>query len=210
MKKPEDFPTDERASFTPTKIFYIRAPKNFSGDVTTHDVTSLTTDTYDGLSGSYIDTVKALSHGLLAETADYTFKRKSFLHTHTHVFSTTGLRVAEISAPVFAFGARTFVFPKSSAHSSHAIEMKPVGVARRAESFVKDSVLYFWDTEGMKVVDRVLVKVVGGKKVPVARYGSRHAWDGSGVLVVDGREVDEAVAVVSCVALLELRDSFSK
>jgi hypothetical protein len=99
-----------------------------------------------------------------------------------------------------------FSFPQGSPHSGHDIEMKPISIGRRAEGFTKDSTLYFWDK-----VDNiaVLTKVVGEKRVEIAKFGAKHGYDKGGALALDTAQLDELVTVITCVALLQQLDSFS-
>jgi len=51
--------------------------------------------------------------------------------------------------------------------------------------------------------------VEGKKKIEIAKFVAKSDRESSGVLVIDEREVDELVGVMSCVAFLGQRDSFS-
>jgi hypothetical protein len=44
----------------------------------------------------------------------------------------------------------------------------------------------------------------------VARFGQQNARDREGLLVVDGREVDELIAVLTICAMVEAKDTFLK
>jgi len=46
------------------------------------------------------------------------------------------------------------------------------------------------------------------RKREVARYAQRSSHEREGLLVLDGREVDELVAVLTIAAMLEAKDSF--
>ena len=93
-------------------------------------------------------------------------------------------------------------------HNSYPIEIKLLGVDRRAESFVKDKVTHTWKNERFKIENMTLVKVIGSKKA-AAKYSQKTGRDKEGVLVVDTGEVGELVAVSTCVAILQHKDSFS-
>jgi hypothetical protein len=120
------------------------------------------------------------------------------------------MHLASWESPILALGTATISFPDGSSHSRHPIEVKPLGVGRRAESFVKDSVTYVWEMERFKTELKSLVKVVGEERKEVARYAQRAGRDREGMLVIDEGEVDGLVVVLSCVAVLEQRDSFSR
>ena len=56
-----------------------------------------------------------------------------------------GNRVAEISGPLLSFGRQKLSFPNESSHSSHNIDLRPVGAGSREGIFVQGSVPYFWE-----------------------------------------------------------------
>jgi hypothetical protein len=85
-----------------------------------------------------------------------------------------------------------------------------LSTARRAQSFVKDSATYAWETGGrFKSGHMSLYKAVGAKKIEVARYESDSGvFTAGGVLVLETREVDELTALLTCMAVLNQRDAF--
>ena len=110
------------------------------------------------------------------------------------------------------YGVTHITFPADSVRCSHTLEVKPLSTARRAQSFVKDSVPYAWETPGGFKSGRMsLYKLIGSKKIEVARYKSESGrFHTGGPLVLETREVDELVASLTCMALLNQRDAFYK
>lgn len=140
----------------------------------------------------------------------FTFKKENLPGSHLTVSDKAGNHVADWKSPILSMGTTTLTFPNGSKHSSHPIEIKPLGVGRRAESFVKDSVMYTWENERFKIENKNLIKAIGSEKVEVAKYSQKTGHDKEGLLVVNTGEVDELVAVLTCFAVLQHIDSFSK
>ena len=89
----------------------------------------------------------------------YSLKKENILGSKISVKDGEGTNVAEWSNPITSLGKNKFTFLAESPHSSHDIEIKSLGVGRRAESFVVDSVLYIWEVERFKVERKSLFKV---------------------------------------------------
>lgn len=123
--------------------------------------------------------------------------------------------LAESSSPILAFGVTNIVFPPDSLHSSHPITVRPTNATRRSQSFVHDSVSYAWDVNktlfpgGGGVLS--LYKGVGSaSKIEIGRYQSDNGKViPGGVMVIDSDEVDVLIAVLTLLAVLSQRDSFS-
>lgn len=206
MKKPEDFPLDENRKLDPDKVLFIKVSAKSSSDAAVFDLTNAIERNYDGMSAEYIHEVEFLAKDVDATSAVLELKRPKFFRRQTTVTDGSHMEVAQINAPALSFGLVKFSFPQGSSHSSHDIEMKPVSMGRRAEGFAKDSVLYFWDkTENVAV----LTKVIGDKRVEIAKFGANHVYDKGGVLAINTAQLDELVAVITCAALLQQLDSFS-
>lgn len=56
---------------------------------------------------------------------------------------------------------------------------------------------------------KTLFKVLDGERREVARYGQKNNREKEGVLMVDGVDVDDLVAVLTVCAMLDVRDSFA-
>jgi hypothetical protein len=153
------------------------------------------------------------------------------------VTDAAGRQVAQYKAPISAMGTTALTFPESSTHSSHQIQVKPVGLGKRTEGFVKDSVEFLWEPMGSKgeggngnenVANPDLVRLKGKErrmrlcrmgpgeerrvKSVVGEFAGGRSLAEGGTLALDtgGEGVDGLVAVLSCVAVLGRRDSFAK
>lgn len=123
--------------------------------------------------------------------------------------------LAESSSPVLAFGVTNITFPPNSLHSSHPITVRPINATLRCQAFVHDSVSYLWDINkiffpgGGSLLS--LYKGVGStKKIEIGRYQSDNGKiTPGGTLIIDSDEVDVLVAVLTLLAVLAKRDSFS-
>lgn len=206
MKKPEEFPLDESKTFNADKVLFIEASTGVSSGTAIFDMTNAIERNYDGMSAQYIHEVETLAKDVDTSLTVFELKRQKFYKRQTTVTDESHTEVAGFSAPVMKLGLVTFSFPKDSPHCSHDIEMKPVGAFRRTNGFVKDSIQYFWDKHDNIAM---LTKVVGEMRVEVAKFGAKHTWDKGGVLALDTANVDEVVAVITCVALLQQLDSFA-
>lgn len=71
------------------------------------------------------------------------------------------------------------------------------------EVFIVESVQYFWRYDGHSRRKFTLWKVIGQTKVVAARYkGKARMGRRGGTLLVDFREVDRVIAVISMLAML--------
>lgn len=75
---------------------------------------------------------------------------------------------------------------------------------------MKDGADYVWDVEKGHHEHKTLIKEVGKEKVEVARWAQKHGYERDGLLLVDGQQVDDLVAVLTICAVLEVNDSFTK
>jgi hypothetical protein len=105
-------------------------------------------------------------------------------------------------------------------HTNHLFgglaALQPLAEGHTAEhhatcaELVKDSTTYVWEAEKrFKSGCLSLYKAVTAKKVEVARYESDiGGFVAGGPLVPETREVDELVALFTCMAVLNQRDAF--
>jgi hypothetical protein len=175
---------DPAPPFQPTRIFYIQKKSLIRSSIHILDLTTALLETYNpqtGISPSFLAEAKKLVSSSPPPETIYILK-SNLTSSHLTVTNRTGTHLASWESPILALGTTTISFPDGSSHSSHPIEVKPLGVGRRAESFVKDSVTYVWEMERFKTELKSLVKVVGEERKEVARYAQRAGWDREGVL----------------------------
>ena len=108
-----------------------------------------------------------------------------------------------MSSPLTAFGTWDISFVHDGA--SHDIAMEPVGTASTADRFVVESAPYFWDKLGQ---DFVLYRAVNKEMAEVGRLLRKTGRSTDGFLVLDGRQVDRLVAILTAIGVLKRADSF--
>lgn len=209
-----DIPIDEAITLRPTRILYIVPQSGWARDTKVLDLTAQ-------LHGSCTDNITPEVQASARRAATSSPPPESlFTLTRPHWYSSSrlnatgfdGAGLAEWHSPIMSYGLTRIRFPDHSPHCSHPLEVKPLSVARRAQSFVNDSRPYVWEAqERFKSGRMSLYKVVAGKKIEVAKYESDSGgFTVGGLLVLETREVDELVALLTCMAVLNQRDAFYK
>ncbi|GAB1317940.1 hypothetical protein MFIFM68171_08150 [Madurella fahalii] len=213
------FPVDETTPFHATKAIYIHEGTEFTLTLTMTDVTAAVAAllspnlTTAPLLEAAKSTNRSASTASLITLQLTRPNRMSRTWTATKPGSgsrSSNTAVAELSNPLWSLGKWTIKFPVGSPHSGHDIQLRPAGVATRADEFVKDSVPYFWDVvDGRRLCK--LYRAMDGKKVEIARFVGDGARARDGVLVVAGQGeegVDEIVVMLTLVGVLNRSESF--
>ena len=199
--QPANYPINVDEPLRPTKTFYYNKNSGFALSLSVYDITER------------VSSSEALS---LEEAKTAVSDQPPILNIHQDSWSTrifrvvdsTGARVAEASGPLLDFGHWKLTFPTESEHSDHEIELRPV-LRSRQDVFVKDSIPYFWDVVDPRGIFK-LYKVIEKSRVEVSKFTSKRWREPTGVLVVDDRQVDVVIAVITSVAVLKRADSFRK
>jgi hypothetical protein len=209
-----EIPIDATVNLRPNRILYIVPQSGWARDTKILDLTSQLHNSYhDDLTPELKASAKRLASSTPPPAPVFTLTRAHwYSSSRLTITDTAGAQLAEWHSPIMAYGVTHIKFPEHSPHCSHALEVKPLSVARRAQSFIKDSATYVWETSGRFKSGRMsLYKAIGGKKIEVARYESdSSAFTAGGPLVLETREVDELVALLTCMAVLNQRDAFYK
>ncbi|KAJ9145379.1 hypothetical protein NKR23_g5267 [Pleurostoma richardsiae] len=219
--QPTDFPVAEDLPLRPTKTLFIgTSGSTFSLTTGIRDVTAVVPAKDTELTDAALEEVRSKAASqpalmTLARAAWYSFK----MEARTGDAASGGV-LGSLSTSLLSMGCWTLSFPADSPHSSHEIEMRPVGIGRRAHVFVQESVPYFWDVEegaeaggSGRCVCRLFKVITAGedgqkKRREIARFVARRSRDREGVLLLDGDAADEVVVGLTCVALLNRLDSF--
>ncbi|KAK1750372.1 hypothetical protein QBC47DRAFT_393978 [Echria macrotheca] len=207
--KTSDYPVDESTPFRPTKIFHIRQEHILAPSFHITDVTAAAAGTVDIYQKP--DVAAQVDAAAKANPVFLDVIRRSWTERTLEAVEPGSSKeaVATLSGPLAALGRWTLTFADAT-HAAHAVEMRPTGMGHKADVFVLDSVPFFWDPcDGGRVLWE-LFKVVGGKRVLVGAYSVAHHWNKNGVLGVDTDQVDEVVAIMTCVAAIGRSDSFRK
>jgi hypothetical protein len=203
---PRQYSVDDSIPFGLTKILYIRRTSGLSNDAEVNDITAQVSHDTSGVNTKFLDDAKAAAQKT-SSTAAFTIERNSWLSTTHCIFDSDSRKLCTIVAPLLGFGRKQIAFPEGSSHSSHGLEMQPVGFGKGSEYFAKDSVLHFWKKESTK--SRVVYRVEGKKKIKIGEYGAKHGYVNEGVLVFDEGQVGVVVALATCFAILTRSDSFT-
>ena len=209
-----DIPVDEAISLRPTTILYIVSQSGWARDTNVLDLTAQLHDSYqDDLTPEFKASARRLASSSPPLAPIFTLTRARWYSTsRLTVTDAAGVQLAEWHSPILAYGVTHIRFPEDSPHCSHAVEVKPLSIYRRAQSFVKDSATYAWETgERFEPGRMSLYKATGAKKIEVARYESDSGgFTVGGPLVLETREVDDLIALLTCMAVLNQRDAFYK
>ncbi|UNI18553.1 hypothetical protein JDV02_004816 [Purpureocillium takamizusanense] len=130
------------------------------------------------------------------EHASFTPTKVLFINSSSGDFSDE-LQVLDLTS-------HTVRFPADSTHCAHDVELRPVSVWAKQETFVKDSVPYLWDMS-MGRKSGVLYKTVGldeKQRVPVAKFVAKNWFKNCCVLLLDEGRLDAVVTLATCVAVL--------
>jgi hypothetical protein len=203
-------PVDD-SNFKPTRILYILRHNLFLKEVNIIDVTSEILPLYAGgdVTDAVRDAARALSEDKSkADTPVYHLERKHWYNS-TFTFTSSAspnVELANWKHPSISFGKALLAFPATSSPlSTHPITMAPAKWYLRTNEWVQDSVTYSWKCNSKWKANRmILVKKVGDKQIVVGRYAQRWgSWVTGGVLIVDGREIREELAVLTTCVMLK-------
>ncbi|CAI6332691.1 unnamed protein product [Periconia digitata] len=97
-------------------------------------------------------------------------------------------------------------FVKGRAAQQGVVSMKPVKWLTRRNAFVFESRTFTWGFESRVKSSRMVLVMeggAGGEVIIVARYADKHGTgNGNGVLLIDAREIDLAVATLTAMVML--------
>ncbi|KAI8632367.1 hypothetical protein F5Y19DRAFT_472395 [Xylariaceae sp. FL1651] len=215
---PEDFPINTDVELRPTRTFYLKGAIHFKTNAQIYDLTGRLRQPWNDFSHAFLDEAGQVAQKLAGEggSSPPTYEVSScgnMMRTIKTMSDGRGNRLCDLNITFVSFGSSSVRFPAGSPHSRHEIELCPVddGVGAfhqkeaRHEAFVKNSIPYFWDmTHGGRV--GVLYKCLNQKRVEIARVAG-YGFDKDAVLVLNGEELDDVVAVSTCIILLNGRDA---
>jgi len=196
-----------------SKSYPLHTKSIIKGEIQVLDLTPCLLEGYTtdlGISPDFLKEASKIASSPPIPEKVFTLKKGNLIGSHLAISDKDGNNVADLKSPILSIGATTLTFPDGSENSSHPIEIKPLGIGHRAESFVKDSVTCTWENERFKIENKTLARIIDSEKMEVARYSQKRGRDNEGVLVLDAREVGELVSVLTCVEVLQHINSFSK
>jgi hypothetical protein len=188
-----------------TRVVWIALHNALSINIKIYDITSEVLDKPDGF-----EDAKAISKSLADRPVTYLIKQKGWWKEY-ELFD-GDLSDKKSTPPILASWKpsrhhmmdQKFSFPSESSHSDHEITLKRIKLMKRQETFVKDSVEYYWHFDtSMARSKLVLVRKTGQEEKIVARFkGPFPTIRTSGALAVDEEEVDLIVALLTCCGML--------
>lgn len=190
----------------PNRIFYIVPHSDFTKEIRVIEVSTLIRHGVDD--AGFEDAVQHVATKNKIP-ACVTVRRNNTLASEYDAFEgadTAAPALAHWRSPSLSRGNR-LMFPQDSRHASHPVEIRPPGLLSSPLDFVVDSVRYSWTSESIWHYKRTdLVKSVHGVNTPVAKLLVPYRlmpikW--GGVLVLNHREVDWAIVVLSALVVLK-------
>ena len=178
-----------------------------SKNIAIHDVTGKVDMEYVGgdIEDKYHDKARAATYGK-DKTPKYTIAKESGLlgRTSTMFSVEDGKEIAYWKHPALALKSAELTFPEGSPHASHSITMKTRHVSSMANEWVQDSVKYEWECPSQwKAGQYTLFRTAAGTRSVIGRYSqSMIKILAGGVLLVDTKEIDEVVAVLTMCVML--------
>ncbi|KAI1500065.1 hypothetical protein F5X99DRAFT_256325 [Biscogniauxia marginata] len=209
---PDDFPVNQDVVFSPTQVFYLKGCIHFKNTATIVNLTGQVRQPFDDFSRAFMDDVSQAAEKLASRPTYNVGSSGDMMRTlKTVTDAASGERLCDLNMTFVSFDSSTVRFPAGSPHSRHEIELCPVGGANRDgapkhEAFVKNSIPYFWDMTGAGGRVGILYKCLNQTRVEIARVTGL-GFDKDAVLVLNGRELDDVVALSTCVILLNGRDA---
>ncbi|KAI2640482.1 hypothetical protein GGS26DRAFT_161444 [Hypomontagnella submonticulosa] len=210
---PEDFPINEDVVLNPTRVFFLKGCVHFKTTAQIFDLSGQTPPFSGGdFSHAFLDGVEKAAQKQIQGSVPPAYEIKSsgnMMRTlKTVTDGRSGEKVCDINITFISFDSSSVRFPKGSEHSRHEIEMRPVGGRgfddNKHEAFVRHSIPYFWDMTNGRV--GILYKCLNQKRVEIGRVVG-FGFDKDAVLVLNGEELDDVVAITTCIILLNGRDA---
>ncbi|KAI9777770.1 MAG: hypothetical protein M1839_008565 [Geoglossum umbratile] len=209
-EKPSAPSSQTSLPFNPTLTYYIKPHCSWTKTIEILDLTPHLTIPY-GSSDFPAHTKSIAKTPSLAPSL--TVQKQNVWGTKYGIFenSENGEReIAKWTASCFSTGRSHIKFLEEGGKSRHDITLqKPAGISMlsRDESFVFNSVEYLWSYESWYCAHRIQLfrMLPGGEKQLVARFWQGWDWKTGGTFVVDARELDEVVGVITCVVELKKR-----
>lgn len=208
---PEDFPINQEISLRPTQMFYLRSAIHFKTDAQIYELTGRLRQPWNDFSHAFLDETSTVAQKLREGGGPPTYAISScgnMMRTIKTMTDSQGEKLCDLNITFISFDCSTVRFPPGSSHSRHQIEMCPVGDKgddeKKHEAFVKNSIPYFWDMTNGRV--GILYKCLNQKRVEIARVAG-FGFDKDAVLVLNGHELDDVVALSTCIILLNGRDA---
>ncbi|KAI1764787.1 hypothetical protein GGR53DRAFT_466032 [Hypoxylon sp. FL1150] len=207
---PDDFPVNQDVVLNPNRVYYLKGCIHFKTTAKIINLSGHVRQPFNGdFSHAFLDDAEQAARKL-DDSPTYEIKSSgNMMRTlKTITDAKSGSKVCDLNMTFVSFASSNIRFPPGSEHSRHEVEMCPVGDAghddAKHEAFVRHSIPYFWDMTRGRV--GILYKCLNQKRVEVGRVAG-YGFDKDVVLVLNGDEVDDVVAISTCIVLLNGRDA---
>ncbi|KAI0424148.1 hypothetical protein F5Y09DRAFT_325291 [Xylaria sp. FL1042] len=208
---PDDFPINQDVVLQPTKTFYLRGAIHFKQNAQIFDLSGRLRQPWNDFSHAFLDETSAVAQKLRENGGSPTYEISScgnMMRTIKTMTDSQGEKLCDLNITFVSFDNSTVKFPPGSSHSRHHIEMCPVddfgNDEKKHEAFVRHSIPYFWDMTRGRV--GILYKCLNQTRVEIGRVAG-FGFDKDAVLVLNGNELDDIVALSTCIILLNGRDA---
>ncbi|CAJ2501736.1 Uu.00g045890.m01.CDS01 [Anthostomella pinea] len=204
---PDDFPINKEVVLKPTKTYYLKGCVHFKTNAEVLDLTGKIRQRFNNFSKEFLDEAGEAARQAGGPAFSISSSGNMMRTIKTLTDAGSGEPLCDLNITFVSFGSSTVRFPSGSQHSRHEIELCPVGDGwepQRHEAFVKNSIPYFWDMSDGRV--GVLYKCLNQQRVEIARVAG-YGFDQDAVLVLNANELDEVVAVSTCIILINGRDA---
>ncbi|KAI9764173.1 MAG: hypothetical protein M1840_008655 [Geoglossum simile] len=194
----------------PTRTYYIKPHSSFTKNIEILNLTPHLAISYDSPDfPAHAKTIAKTS----SFTPSLTVQKQNLFGTSYGIFENGGNGDREIGtwrASCFSTGKSHINFLDEDGKGRHDITLEKLPGMRlfsRDEVFVFNSVQYLWTYESWYCSNRIaLYKMLpGGEKQLVGRFWQGWDWRTGGTFVMDARELDDAVGVITCVVQLKKR-----
>ncbi|KAI0125976.1 hypothetical protein BJ170DRAFT_685220 [Xylariales sp. AK1849] len=205
---PEDFPVDEDVYLEPTKVFYLKGTIHFKTDAGVLDLSGKISQPFDDFAQGFMKDVKRAADQMKDEPLYELKSSGNMMRTVKTMTDSSGEKVCDLNMTFVSFDNSSVRFPSGSEHSRHEVELSPVDDKTKSEDkhecFIRHSIPYFWDMSNGQ--NGTLYKVLNQKRVEVGMV-SGFGFAKDAVLALNTDEVDEVVAIATCIILLNGRDA---
>jgi hypothetical protein len=203
---PEDFPIKEDAEVYPGKIFYLKGTIHFKNDAAVLDLTGKVKRPFDDFSHKFMQDVGRALEKSKDEPPKYSLQSSgSMMRTIKTIVDQQGEKVCDLNMTFVSFDNSSVRFPPGSKHCRHEIELYAVDEKNeKHQCFIRHSIPYFWDmTSGQH---GILYKTINQERVEIGMV-SGYGWGKDAVLVFDDEEIDEVVAMATCIIMMNGKDA---
>ncbi|KAI0447755.1 hypothetical protein F4803DRAFT_497396 [Xylaria telfairii] len=207
---PDDFPINRDVVLQPTQTFYLKKAIHFKTDAQIFNLTGRLRQSWNDFSHAFLDEVSSVAQKL-KEGGQPTYEISScgnMMRTIKTMTDGQGNKLCDLNITFVSFDNSTVKFPPGSPHCRHHVEVWPVDERAndeaKHEAFVRHSIPYFWDMTNGRV--GILYKCLNQKRVEIGRVAG-FGFDKDAVLVLNGNELDDVVALTTCIILLNGRDA---